>query len=113
MTDFFRINMPYGMQRNHEGKWMFFNREYTSLGNCGRDKIAESSDYYCSYTGITEDLLLELATGDVERDSSGEITRIWFYDDNVTPGTNKVDDQKWNAYTDKLKKLVTIKRLGC
>jgi hypothetical protein len=32
LTDFFRINLPYGMQKNEKGEWMFFNREYVPLG---------------------------------------------------------------------------------
>lgn len=32
LADFFRINMPYGMKQNKEGKWIIFNREYMPLG---------------------------------------------------------------------------------
>lgn len=41
MTDFFRINMPYGMVKNSKGEWCFFNREYTYLGSieCGKYKM--------------------------------------------------------------------------
>jgi hypothetical protein len=27
LTDFFRINLPYGMNKNENGEWICFNRE--------------------------------------------------------------------------------------
>lgn len=35
LDDFFRINMPYGMQRNGDGEWFVFNREYKPFANVG------------------------------------------------------------------------------
>jgi hypothetical protein len=32
LTDFFRINLPYGIQKNDVGEWSAFNREYKPLG---------------------------------------------------------------------------------
>ena len=28
LTDFFRINLPYGIRKNDKGEWVAFNREY-------------------------------------------------------------------------------------
>jgi hypothetical protein len=28
LSDFFRINMPYGLKRNPSDEWFAFNREY-------------------------------------------------------------------------------------
>ena len=113
MTDFFRINMPYGMLRNDAGEWMFFNREYTALGSKSRDRVPEDSDFYCAYTGITEKLLLELAVGSADRNENGEIVRICFYSDQTTPALMTIDDEKGNVYTEKLKKLCALRRRGC
>ncbi len=35
LSDFFRINLPYGMMRNESGEWFVFNREYAPLGFIG------------------------------------------------------------------------------
>ena len=32
LTDFFRINLPYGIVRDSKGRWSAFNREYLPLG---------------------------------------------------------------------------------
>lgn len=32
LTDFFRINMPYGIVKNDKGEWLAFNREYVPIG---------------------------------------------------------------------------------
>lgn len=45
LTDFTRINLPYGIERNEKGEWTAFNREYLqSLGyytaKDSRDKLA-------------------------------------------------------------------------
>ncbi len=112
MTDFFRINMPYGMQKNDKGEWMFFNREYTYLGNCSRDTVDTNSPFYCSYRGITDELLESLAEKDsIERNETGEITRIWFYKDATTPARNKWDKALWDTYVEKLRKLCSLIRL--
>ena len=113
LTDFFRINMPYGMQRNTKGEWMFFNREYTSLGNYISDTIAEDSSYYCKYVGITDSFLESLAEKDsIVRNDKGEVVRIWFYNDRTTPSHTTVDDELWNSYMNKLKKLCNLTRVG-
>ena len=113
MTDFFRINMPYGMQRNNKGEWTFFNREYTALGNCSRESITQDSSFYCKYTGITDNFLESIAEqNSVERNEKGEITRIWFYNDSTTPARIDINDEMWSRYTDKLKKLCKLKRFG-
>lgn len=113
LTDFFRINMPYGMRKNEKGEWMFFNREYTSLGNSVNDAISEDSSYYCIYSGITEKMLELLAEEEsIDRNDKGEIMRICFYSDKTNPSGVDVNDELWNIYMDKIKKLCKLKRLG-
>ena len=60
MTDFFRINLPYGMVRNGKGEWCFFNREYTYLGSKEHGVLEEDSSFFCHYEGITDKLLERL-----------------------------------------------------
>lgn len=112
MTDFFRINMPYGMVKNNKGESCFFNREYTYLGSKERGKIQEDPPFFCQYIGITNDFLESLAEeNSIERDEKGRITRIWFYNDATTPARVKIDDELWNTYINKIKKLCELKRL--
>lgn len=33
LTDFFRINLPYGIKCNDKNEWATFNREYMPLGS--------------------------------------------------------------------------------
>lgn len=32
LSDFFRINLPYGIKRNSKNEWFAFNREYVPIG---------------------------------------------------------------------------------
>ena len=111
LSDFLRINMPYGMRKNDRGEWMFFNREYTSLGNCVSDIIDCHSTYYCSYIGITNKLLEELADGKINTDENGEYTRLWFYDDSTNPYQDgKLIPELWDKYVNKLRLLCSLDR---
>jgi hypothetical protein len=40
LTDFFRINLPYGLKRNDNDEWFCFNREYVPLGWNSKDGYA-------------------------------------------------------------------------
>ena len=112
MTDFFRINLPYGMMRNDKGEWCFFNREYTYLGCKEKLSIKENSPFFCSYEGITEELLVDLAidSTSISRNEKNEIVRIWFYDDATNPSEFKLDAKLWEKYQSKLEKLCSLKR---
>ena len=112
LSDFLRINLPYGMRKNDRGEWMFFNREYTSLGNSLNETIDEHSSYYCSYTGITNELLEELAEGRINTDEKGECSQLWFYDDRTNPyqGGGNVIPELWDKYVNKLRLLSGLDR---
>lgn len=89
----------------------FFNREYTSLGNCVSDIIDCHSTYYCSYIGITNKLLEELADGKINTDENGEYTRLWFYDDSTNPYQDgKLIPELWDKYVNKLRLLCSLDR---
>lgn len=112
MTDFFRINLPYGMVRNDKGEWCFFNREYTYLGSKEHGRIEDNSPFFCRYEGITDKLLESLAASptSINRNEKNEIVRIWFYDDATNPSGRKLDSELWDKYQCKLNKLCALKR---
>lgn len=114
LSDFFRINLPYGIAKNAAGEWMAFNREYLPLGyNDISIKGLPGKSYldlpvYTKYKGITEKLLLDLAHSEkgITRNEDGEIVRIYLYNDGSNP-LNQATDQKelWDRYFEKLKRL--------
>lgn len=114
LTDFFGINMPYGMKRNSKGEWMFFNREYVPLGwnTTGNHQSIYGNFYselpiYTKYKVVTEGKLEELAWGKegVQREN-GEIVRVFFYNDRTNPMN---DSDYWNSYFEKIKLLSGLK----
>lgn len=122
LTNFFRINLPYGIARNNNDEWMAFNREYMPLGfNDIKFKQHIGTSYhenpiYTKYTRLTEKLLLELAFDKekgVKRDLNGKIETIFFYNDGSNPTssyTSKADEDKmWHDYFEKLKKIAKLK----
>jgi len=65
LSDFFRINLPYGIERNDKGEWKAFNREYMPIGyNNDRKGMVEDDRLYTKYKGVTERLQIELAWGE-------------------------------------------------
>jgi len=93
LTNFLRINMPYGLIRNESNEWMAFNREYMPLGfNNERSELKESLGLdsngnpfkaytqfplFTKYRNITNDFLEKVATS-VNYKNNGEIVRIFF-----------------------------------
>lgn len=117
---FFAINLPYGIERNEQGEWVAFNREYSPLGYTEKSSLKiedeiEKTDtpLYCKYEDITEEMLLNLSVNgekSVRRDEKGEITRVWFYDDNTNPALGSMDvRRKYNEYWRKLEVLAKLR----
>ena len=109
--DFFRTNLPYGMQKNEKGQWMFFNRQYKPLGCATTDFIEDKDlvDFYSNYPKMNDEFLISLAEfGSVEKNEKGEISRIWFYRKATIPAKEKLDKSKWNNYISKLKLLASL-----
>lgn len=121
LTDFFRINLPYGIAKNDKNEWMAFNREYQPLGyNNLEDKGSPGISYqdlpiYTKFKGISDRLLVELADSSsaINRNEEGEIIKIFLYSDGTNP-MNQARDKKelWTKYFDKLKKLSKLQRVG-
>jgi len=117
LTNFFRVNLPYGIQRNSNDEWSAFNREYQPIGV--NDVSFSSYDHALpirtKYKGITEKFLKDLVDDDsmIQRDSEGEVTRVFLYNDGTNPTNQEIDKKHlWESYFDKLKKLSKLKRIG-
>jgi hypothetical protein len=115
LSDFFRINLPYGIGCNKNGEWMAFNREYMPLGyndmdlkRAGhpRDSFNELP-IYTAYKKLTEKYLLSLAESEdyITRDENGKIITVYLYNDRTVPATTKDEDTLWKRYFEKLRKL--------
>nr|WP_319265223.1 hypothetical protein [uncultured Draconibacterium sp.] len=119
LSDFFRINLPYGIAKNRNNEWMAFNREYLPLGfNNENYREAPGENYtnlpvYTKYKQVPEHLLLELADEKhaVQRDKNGEIIRLYLYNDGTNP-VNQFErrDDLWKNYFHKLERLSELKR---
>lgn len=114
LSDFFRINMPYGMAKNADGDWMVFNRAYTPIGF--NDPQPEASPIeafsnlpvYSQYKGITDKLLNELEYSDtaIHRNEKGEIVKIYLYQDSdIADMSSGKNPQVWTTYFEKIQKL--------
>ena len=110
LTDFFKINFPYGIQRKSNDEWFAFNRNSMPLGS--KTTTIVSFDEWqkmfvgVRYNGFTEALLTTIAAGDVKRDEKGKISSVTLY----TDGTNPINDPKhWDIYFSKLKKIGKLK----
>lgn len=117
LTNFFRINLPYGIAQNKDGEWMAFNREYMPLGyNSTTYKRTPGISYlespiYTKFRGITEKFLYELVDepNHVSKDENGVIRFVFLYNDRTNP-TNSSGPNKelWDNYFAKLKKLSNL-----
>ncbi|MCL3782744.1 hypothetical protein EMN47_20345 [Prolixibacteraceae bacterium JC049] len=118
LSDFFRINLPYGIARNERNEWMAFNRDYLPIGyNDVSMKGLPGRSYldlpvYTKYKKVPEKLLLELADDEssLQRDENGEISKVFLYDDGTNP-VNRLDEVKdlWVKYFKKLEKLSELR----
>jgi hypothetical protein len=109
LSDFFRINLPYGMRRNDKNEWYCFNREYKPLGFNQANKQYKFVDYpiFTRYKAVTDQKLLEIAGGEdrMTRDEKGMIQAVWFYDDGDNPMNvfHRNKSKCWLLYFKKLK----------
>lgn len=120
LNNFFAINLPYGIERNEQGEWVAFNREYSPLGYSEKSSLTiedeikkTNAPLYCKYNRITEQTLLKLAIKgeeSVRRDEEGNIKRIWLYDDSTNP--NHSANKLINHYAEYWKKLEILAKLS-
>jgi len=115
LSDFFRINLPYCIERVEGNKWRCLNREYQPLGVNVTHYDADYSDLpvNTSYERLTDTFLEKLADGPerIQRDEQGNIVKFFLYGDGTNPMNQAKESKKlWDAYFDKLKKLSRLKR---
>jgi len=111
LSNFFRVNLPYGIKQNSNGEWFAFNREYHPIGwnttseiSIHEDSAFAENPIYTRYKALTDSKLLKIAGGEesVKRDSEGKIMMVFLYNDGTNPSSKK---EHWNAYFDKIKEL--------
>jgi len=117
LTDFFRINLPYGLKRNDENEWFCFNREYLPLGwnskdnqeSIHKENTYETMPLYTKYKGLTENKILKIIKepSSIQRDENGIINRVFFYNDETNP---KSSPKHWNDYFEIIKQFSQLNR---
>lgn len=118
LNNFFRINLPYGLERNHSGEWTAFNREYVPLGiSDDRDVNKDSLNQlplFTKYRGLTDSLIMKLSIDEsFNRDDSGAIVKFWLYNDatNPTMGRTKAErDMLFDQYFRRLRILSELEK---
>lgn len=118
LTDFFRINFPYGMKKNKNDEWFVFNREYMPLGwnsKFNQESIHKEMTYsefpvYTKYKDLTENLILEIIKDKerIHKNNQNGIVQIFFYDDKTNPKSNP---KYWNDYIDIIKSFSELEKL--
>ncbi len=117
LSDFFRINFPYGLMKNENGEWTAFNRDYLPLGyNKKPDTFLPEEEYlnlfqFTKYPRMTDSFLVKVALSPdkVKLDESGKICRIWFYDDSTNPVSH---DSKlnWSSYWERVEAVAKLSK---
>nr|WP_320023214.1 hypothetical protein [uncultured Draconibacterium sp.] len=122
LSDFFRINLPYGLARNKKGEWMAFNREYMPIGFNNKDfridffpeEEFKELPIYTKYKGLTEKILLKIAARDgdaIRRDENGKIYSVWLYNDSTNPmNQSSKSNSYWKDYWEKLEILSKLEK---
>ena len=110
LSNFFKINFPYGIMANKKGEWTAFNREYKPLGNKDSLKEVKDKDFiYCKYKGLSETILKKLADtpGSIVLENT-KIIKVFFYNDETNP-SNQNKKILYKTYFEKLEILSKLK----
>ncbi len=117
LSDFFRINLPYGMERNSNDEWFVFNREYSPLGwniDGAQPYHSEKEPFdklpvYTKYPKLTDKKILTIITeiDAIHYDAQGKIWKVFFYHDGTNPQSNP---SEWKRYFDIIKELSKLMR---
>lgn len=119
LIDFFRINLPYGMQKNSQDEWFVFNREYVPIGwtstddqqsILGNENVYDQVNIRTKYKGLTEKFIVDTIKDPdkIQRTKSGEIVRFFFYNDGDFPQSKP---NHWEAYSSIIKEFSKLKSL--
>ena len=114
LSNFFKINLPYGIMRNEAGQWSAFNREYKPLGeNNGHTHFKDHQYTHTDYGKLSDSFLNELAgeLANLETNPKGDIVKVFFYKDATNP-SNTDNPKHWKQYFEKLQKIGVKKNKG-
>jgi hypothetical protein len=96
---------PYGMARNPDGSWTFFNRSYKTLGTISSEWSEwDDPKHKMFLKGLGTATLAKL---DVDADSTSD--QIFFYNDSTNP---ELSAANMNAYLTKLRILIGLQSKG-
>lgn len=120
LSDFFRVNLPYGLMKNKNNNWMAFNREYKPIGFNVKTEITSIIDneennhfFYSCYPLLFDSFIMELVDYDedsIKRDRFGNIERFWLYNDQTNPmNQQEQDNEHWKIYWTKLELLAKLR----
>lgn len=105
--DLFHLNMPYGIEKNEEGKWCYFNRYYSHLGKM--DGVRNDEGHYIHAPKLSEKILLQVCethSQSFSRGEDGSISKIYFYDAHTDPSyLNELSGINWENYLKRLCKV--------
>jgi len=112
LTDFFRVNLPYGMKKTATDEWFVFNREYVPIGWNQNDRLSiihNHNNYNdipvkTKYKAFTDKKIEKIIKDEkfIHRNEKNEITEIFFYNDKTNPQSS---NQYWEDYFAIIKEL--------
>ena len=112
LSNFFRINLPYGIRGNNTKGWFAFNREYKPIGFNNYDHVEfDAYPIYTKYQRLTKKKMIELNDNDEGSDHIIKVGEneflIFLYNDATIPCVNKTC---WDRYFKKIRTLSMLKR---
>jgi hypothetical protein len=116
LSDFFRINLPYGIRKNKDGKWFAFNMLYSPIGiniknsssfknsACLNESIFKEIPFKNKYRGLSDEQILNLKqimpTIKICKDQKGKIVTVFFFEEKNNPQNH---NDYWNKYFEIIK----------
>ena len=99
--DLRQMIFPYGMEKDHAGNWVFFNRGYKPVGDGSSDFVSwDDPKHRVKIKGLGPAKLKQL-----DHDGIGEGNRIYFYDDATNPAQG---GKHLESYLSKLEILMKL-----
>lgn len=107
--DFFRLNMPFGLLKRRDGKWVAFNSAHAPIGAILAWPETEvtheegSAAQFVTFYTLSEKKILDIVgEKSVTRDGDGHIDRFYLYDERALPTKT---GKAWQHYISKLLQL--------
>lgn len=95
------IIFPYGMNRNEDGTWLLFNRNYKPVGLITKEHVDYSDPRHAmKIKGLGQATLAKL---DIRGEGTGD--QIFFYNDATTPESSEA---AMDAYMKRLRILIRL-----